>query len=60
MNFVNNDKEAARLVEIGAIMDSIGIKTVEIAEKLKEHLGSCPGGKGCIEKLILENNSDNI
>lgn len=48
------DTDKERLSQIGAIMDSIGITTVELAERLKEHVVSCPGGKGCIEKLINE------
>ncbi|MGY0372002.1 hypothetical protein [Clostridium sp. JNZ J1-5] len=49
-----NDDDKERLSQIGAIMDSIGITTVELAEKLKEHVVGCPGGRGCIEKLMNE------
>lgn len=48
------DTEIERLAQIGAIMSSIGITTVELAEKLKEHVNSCPGGKKCIENLLKE------
>lgn len=49
-----NDTDKERLSQIGAIMDSIGITTVELAEKLKEHVVGCPGGRGCIDKLLSE------
>lgn len=41
-----------RLAQIGLVMESIGITTVELAEKLKEHVEGCPGGKKCIEGLL--------
>lgn len=47
-----NDEEVKRLAKIGAVMDSIGISTVELAERLKEHVSGCPGGKNCITKLL--------
>jgi len=49
----NNDME--NLAQSGSIMVSIGITTVELAEKLKTHVLNCPGGQRCIEQL-LENN----
>ena len=45
-----NDKE--RLAQIGLVMESVGIDTVELAEKLKAHVESCPGGQKCIEELL--------
>lgn len=47
-----NDMDKERLAQIGAVMESIGITTVELAEKLKEHVSGCPGGSSCIEKLL--------
>lgn len=44
--------EMERLAKIGLVMDSIGISTVELAEKLKAHVASCPGGQKCIEQLL--------
>jgi hypothetical protein len=41
-----------RLIQIGSIMEGIGINTIELAEKLKEHVEGCPGGRGCVERLI--------
>jgi hypothetical protein len=55
MTFENMDEKTLRLAEIGAVMDSIGVSTVELAQKLKEHLEGCTGGRGCLEKLIIEN-----
>ena len=50
--FAMNDMDKERLAQIGAIMDSIGITTAELAERLKEHVLTCPGGRSCIEKLL--------
>ena len=41
-----------RLIEIGSIFDSMGVNTLELAESLRAHLQSCPGGKGCVESLL--------
>lgn len=54
MNLSNLDEKASRLIQIGAIMDSLGISTVELAQKLKEHVEGCPGGRSCLERLIGE------
>jgi hypothetical protein len=51
---MNSKNDLERLTEIGTIMDSIGITTVELAEKLKAHVINCPGGKKCIEQLLNE------
>lgn len=55
MNYKMEDERIERLVQIGSIFDSIGVSTVEIAEKIKEHIEGCPGGKACIEKILSEN-----
>lgn len=52
MSIENNEARIERLIKIGSIMESIGINTVELAEKLKEHVQGCPGGRGCVERLI--------
>ena len=54
MNTSNLDEKTARLIQIGSIMDSLGVNTVELAQKLKEHIEGCPGGRGCLEKLLAE------
>jgi hypothetical protein len=46
----SNDIE--RLAQIGLVMESVGINTVELAEKLKAHVEGCPGGQKCIEALL--------
>lgn len=51
-----NSYDNERLIGIGSVMDSIGITTVELAEKLKAHVENCPGGRKCIEELLTENN----
>lgn len=48
-----------RLIKIGTIFESIGVTSVELAESIKEHIGSCPGGKACLEKLISKKNIEN-
>lgn len=49
-----------RLIEIGSIFESMGINTVEIAEKIKDHIENCPGGKSCIEKLLINTSEESI
>jgi hypothetical protein len=49
-----------RLIQIGSIFESMGINTVEIAEKIKDHIENCPGGKSCIEKLLVNNATESI
>jgi hypothetical protein len=49
-----NDSKANELEQIGAIMSSIGINTVKLAEKLKEHILNCPGGMQCTAQLLKE------
>ncbi|WP_411681399.1 hypothetical protein [Clostridium thailandense] len=48
-----------RLIKIGSIFESIGVTSVELAENIKEHIESCPGGKACLEKLISKKNIEN-
>ena len=57
MNHRLEEERIERLIQIGSIFDNIGINTVEIAEKIKDHIENCPGGKACIEKLITKNNA---
>ena len=57
MNHRLEEERIERLIKIGSIFDNIGINTVEIAERIKDHIENCPGGKACIEKLITENNA---
>jgi hypothetical protein len=45
-------KDMERLAQIGLVMESVGISTVELAEKLKAHVAGCPGGQKCIEALL--------
>jgi len=45
-------KDIERLAQIGLVMESVGISTVELAEKLKAHVASCPGGQKCIQALL--------
>lgn len=52
MNIESIEEKTERLLSIGLIMDSIGISTVELAEKLKEHIQCCPGGRDCLQKLL--------
>jgi hypothetical protein len=54
MDYRIEDERTERLIQIGSIFESIGITTVEIAEKIKDHIENCPGGKSCIEKLIIK------
>lgn len=54
-NEENISDNSRRLIEIGAIFDSIGVTTLELAEHLKEHLQNCPGGKTCLENLLNKN-----
>lgn len=54
MDYRIEDEKTERLIQIGSIFESIGITTVEIAEKIKDHIENCPGGKSCIEKLITK------
>lgn len=54
MNYKIEDERTERLIQIGSIFEGIGITTVEIAEKIKDHIENCPGGKSCIEKLITK------
>lgn len=58
MSIEKKEENIERLIKIGSIMDSIGISTVELAEKLKDHVQGCPGGRGCIEKLIAAASSE--
>jgi thiamine pyrophosphate-dependent acetolactate synthase large subunit-like protein len=41
-----------RLAQIGLVMESAGINIVELAEKLKAHVASSPGGQKCIQALL--------
>jgi hypothetical protein len=50
--FILDVKDMERLAQIGLVMESVGINTVELAEKLKAHVASCPGGQKCIEALL--------
>jgi hypothetical protein len=45
-------KDMERLAQIGLVMESVGINSVELAEKLKTHVESCPGGQKCIQALL--------
>jgi hypothetical protein len=45
-----------RLIEIGAIFDSIGIDTVEKANTLKSGFNNDDSFKSCINKIIIQNN----
>ena len=49
------DERVKRLIEIGTIFESIGIDSVELAERIKEHIENCPGGKACLENLMSKN-----
>jgi hypothetical protein len=53
-NVEQTSDKIQRLIEIGAIFESMGINTVEDAMKLKEHLEGCPGGKKCIENIVFK------
>lgn len=44
-----------RLIQIGAIIDSIGIDTVELADKFKEYFETNPKSKAWIENFISQN-----
>lgn len=44
-----------RLIQIGAIMDSMGINTIELAEKFKNHFENNDKSKEWLEKLIQSN-----
>ena len=57
---MRNSDDMDRLAQVGLIMESMGITTVQLAEKLKEHLVNCPGGKKCIEKLLEADTVDNL
>ena len=57
---MSNSENMNRLAQIGLIMESMGITTVQLAEKLKEHLVNCPGGKKCIEQLLEADAVDNL
>lgn len=60
MDYRIEDERTQRLIEIGSIFESMGINTVEIAEKIKNHIENCPGGKSCIENLIINNPKENV
>lgn len=47
-----NANDMERLAQIGLVMESVGISTIELAEKLKAHVASCTGGQKCIEVLL--------
>ena len=47
-------KDMERLAHIGLVMESFGINTVELAEKLKAHVAGCPGGQKCIQDLLSD------
>jgi hypothetical protein len=32
----------------------MGVDTVDLAKNIKNHIEGCPGGKSCIEKLIVK------
>jgi hypothetical protein len=53
-NDEHQDERIKRLVEIGAIFDAMGVNNVEIAKKLKEHLENCPGGRECVNKVVIK------
>lgn len=57
MDYNIEDEKAKLLLEIGAIFESMGVNSVELAESIKEHIQNCPGGKACLEKLISKNNA---
>jgi len=44
-----------RLIQIGAIMDNMGIDTIEKAELLKTNITNKPKAKEWFEKLFTEN-----
>jgi hypothetical protein len=54
MEIILDDEEIKRLVQMGKILESIGITSIEQAQKLKEHLTGCPGGMKCLEKLLVQ------
>lgn len=54
------DERIKRLIQIGSVFESIGITSVELAEKIKSHIESCPGGKSCIEKLLTNTTKENV
>ena len=54
MDYRIEDERTERLIQIGSIFESIGVSTVGLAEKIKDHIENCPGGKSCIEKLITK------
>lgn len=51
------DERIKRLIKIGKVFESIGVDSVELAESIKEHIENCSGGKACLEKLIVKNNT---
>lgn len=57
MEHKTQSENIERLTQIGAIFDSIGISTVELAQKLKEHLEGCPGGVSCLQNIIKDSNA---
>lgn len=44
-----------RLIEIGAIFDSMGIDTVDLANEFKNHFSSSEKSKSWLEKFIEKN-----
>lgn len=53
------DERVKRLIQIGTIFESIGVNSVELAESIKKHIESCPGGKSCLEKLVSKKDIQN-
>ena len=58
---INKEKEkerkarTKRLIEIGAIIDSIGINTVDLANEFKNHFINNEKSKSWLEKFIEKN-----
>lgn len=58
---INKEKEkerkarTKRLIEIGAIIDSIGINSVDLANEFKNHFNNNEKSKSWLEKFIEKN-----
>ena len=49
-----------RLIQIGAIIDNMGIDTVELADKFKEYFETNPKSKTWLENFIKNNSKKEI
>jgi ribosomal 30S subunit maturation factor RimM len=49
-----------RLIQIGAIMDNMGIDNIEIAEKFKNYFINTPKSKEWLDKFIIDEKSKDV